>query len=509
MLCCCSNLYFFLYSLYFFLTSFSLIFGLLISIPKNLETIFQNKKINPYFNTTFFLPSCSSQNTFSNNKGTFILIDLLPTDTLPKFTMYINEPNSQSYFNLLQIAPYQYQLTINNLCSSEPPEQGLSFQSVNQLKELKESTNNLKIVKFSFIYRAEEYYFYIANICSEQKKLHSIMTFILMLIIYCIIMYLVTMFHIDFQIANFIHTHFRLKWWVGPIIVGTLSVGILLLYHIHFFFWISNFLLVGLSGLTCTQTLNWLMTEIANLEIQNEFLEKVQKCLLKELFCKQNLISLICSLFFKIIFIIWIATQSVVLGNLMVFCFIFVVVSSVRVTKFKNCFWLLLWIIIYEILWKYFSQQYFNVNLNLLMSQTLTAPQAVQIKNYQCWQYIYISEFLFPGIALKFCKIFDKTISEQGKRSYYTCGFLLIVLAKMICFIWEMEFYYLLIVTITLIIGLTLKCLKDGVFPLFWKGEERINIFGEHNEEGDDSDEEAPNAAMDMMISKTELKHFL
>ena len=484
--------------------------SLSISIPWNLETIFQNGEMNPYFNSTFFLPSCTSLSSFSTGANTYIQIDLLPTDSLPNFTMYINEQNSKSYFTLLQIEENHYQISIENLCRKEEIDSSLAVhRAIYQKNELEESTNDLKIVKFYFMYNNEEYNFYIANICSEQRRFQSVVTFILLLIIYCIIIYLVTIFQIDFQIANFIHSHTRLKWWAGPIVVGVLSVGILLLYYFNFVFWIVNFVLVGVTGLACTQVLNWLMTEVSRLEFQSDLLTKIQKCLLKEICCKQNLISLICSLFFKLVFIIWVATQSVVLGNLMVFCFIFVVISSIRVTKFKNCFWLLLWIIIYEIVWKYCSQKYFKVNLNLLMSQRLTAPDAIQIKNYQCWKYIYISEIIFPGVALKFCGSFDEKIKEQNKRSYYICGFILIILAQVICFIFEIQFYYLLIVMITLIFGLALKSVKDGVFKMFWKGEEKKNIFGEVgvNDEDSDDDDAAPTELE--MVSKTELKHFI
>ena len=143
------------------------------------------------------------------------------------------------------------------------------------------------------------------------------------------------------------------------------------------------------------------------------------------------------------------------------------------------------------------------------MSQRLTAPDAIQIKNYQCWKYIYISEFIFPGVALKFCGSFDEKIKEQNKRSYYICGFILIILAQVICFIFEIQFYYLLIVMITLIFGLALKSVKDGVFKMFWKGEEKKNIFGEVgvNDEDSDDDDAAPTELE--MVSKTELKHFI
>ena len=62
---------------------------------------------------------------------------------------------------------------------------------------------------------------------------------------------------------------------------------------------------------------------------------------------------------------------------------------------------------------------------------------------------------------------------------------------------------------ITLIFGLALKSVKDGVFKMFWKGEEKKNIFGEVgvNDEDSDDDDAAPTELE--MVSKTELKHFI
>lgn len=507
---------------------------MVISLYNNNEAIFINEQVNKHFQSTFFLPSCSMYHSslFGNNDHSSInnelilLIDIKYNEQLPTFTYEINDNtqrSSSSYFTITQTNPLQYKMTIHNLCTNNTAYQSdketiVASQRVITSNTIEQSNESHKKLKFTFTYNNQNtpsfsptYTFYIVHTCTCRSTFHIIFAFIIQLIVYSIILFLTTSFQIDFQVINFIHTYTRLKWWFGPSLTVFLSISIILVHKYPLCYSIANFILVSLCGLACTQTLNWLMNEIATLQIQNTFLSKVQTVLMYEIICHISILNLICSVSFKLVFILWLTTQSVVLGNLMVFCLIFVCVSSVRVTKMKNCFYLLMWIFVYDILWKYLGNKYFTVNLNLFYSQTLNAPTAISLKQNGCWKYIYISELVFPGIAIKFCKVFDSYVADKQKRSYYKYAYVIVIAAMIVCFVFHIEFYYLVIVLVGLMGGLISKSVKDGMVVMLWKG---VNKYGEAKEgsgdsDGSDNEGEGTTLENEVIVSRTELKHFL
>lgn len=481
-------------------------FSLTIKIPLTDEVMFINGKTNPVFNSTFYLPICESQEKDDNRDTVSYSISLLPTETLPSITLYTNtEKESYAYFTLVQNDHLKYSLTVNNICTNEKLDSSLLAHVAVQNPKIKKSSSQIKIFRLDFKYKNDMYVFYLSTQCNKISGFKSIITFIPNFIIYMIIIFLVTMFHINFQIVNIINTYTRLKFWVGPVVILVLSVGVILAYYFSFAFWVINFAVVGITSSTCSQTLQWILTELCEMETKNKILQKIQKFFLYELFCTVNVLSLTCSLALKIVFIIWVATQWVVLGNLMSFCFIFVVVSSVRVTKFKNCFWLLLSMIIYELGWDIVSNTFFNLNINLYISQSLGAPTGIQTKNFSCWTTTYLSEIIFPALALKFCKTFDKL--EKDVRSYYIFCFILIIIAQVVTFTWKMKDKYLIIITIILIVGLGLKGLKDRMFLVFWRGVKKESLLDGAGVEVNSDDEDEGDE--ETMMCKVELKHIL
>jgi hypothetical protein len=106
--------------------------------------------------------------------------------------------------------------------------------------------------------------------------------------------------------------------------------------------------------------------------------------------------------------------------------------------------------------------------------------------------------------------VFDSYVADKQKRSYYKYAYVIVIAAMIVCFVFHIEFYYLVIVLVGLMGGLISKSVKDGMVGMLWKG---VNKYGEANEGSADSDvsdnEGERTLENEVIVSRTELKHFL
>lgn len=443
---------------------------LVISIPENDEVVFLNGNVNQYYNSTLYLPSCSSQNPLQAKALPTFTINTLPFEALPSFTFYINtlEANTlQSYYQIEQKWDNNYEMTLHNICfesSSLTPNDTSALAILDP--HPKKTPEDQRAIRISFTSQNKQFSFNFISLCSLYKKTYGIIAFIILALVSGMIIFIVVTLQVDFELVGLLHRNTEIHWWFGPASITILSIGVLIVYYSRFAFWLVNILFVITTSISCMHVFKWQMTNLIQLETSSNLVLSIQLFFQKEVCCKITVLTLFTSVFLKLIFVLWVAFQSVFLGNIMIFCFIFCVVSSANVKNFKSIVLLLASFALYEILWNYLSKRYYNCDINLLMSQNLEAPTAIHLKAFGCWNSIFAAEILFPAITLKYCFNYD----QLSHKKYFFWGLSLFYISMAISFIIDYTKYILFFSTITLIGGLLSKAAFDRMISQFWNG---------------------------------------
>lgn len=395
-------------------------------------TILTNNDSDKEFN-----PKKMAANIINNNHYTLVPID----------TYYTNHPNI-------------IQMQLFNVCS-------IKSNYSSDLTSLVEITfeSNDNIYRFNYI-----------KICKYQSSLLIRFTLLLLLIIlFAIVVLLISRLSIDTALFTKHRGIIYLEWWYGVIL---LIIGIATVIFVYFFNQlgskiISLFVILLLFGVLYKASVSFFKIVFHARPISI----KVKEFITKKTFNlkRYRIISVIISI---CLVIPWVIYHNWILGNILVFLFVFAVNQSISFNNFPNLLLFVCCLMSYDIYW-FLTQFYFKGFYNIKALEAIDQPIKLILPKFiernmvhPCY-FISFVDIVIVNELIAYSKCFDVVKGNLLKPFYktslvqFSIGSMIVILIQLYL---DNDQIHLFPIQMILISGLIIKASITNDFLNFWNG---------------------------------------